>query len=98
MTEATSVPRRFVTRKPALAALIVVLALVLRVAFVLHDGGYRPYGDAAAFDQVAVSLATHSDYPPSIIAPRGGPSAFRPPAYPFLLAGAYEVTGSAHSS
>jgi 4-amino-4-deoxy-L-arabinose transferase-like glycosyltransferase len=78
--------------------LILALALALRVAYIAGHPGFRPFADAASFDQVAVSLALHGHYPPSSIAPSGGPSALRPPAYPFALSALYAATGTASSS
>jgi hypothetical protein len=85
-------------RRRRLAVIILAVALLLRVGFVVHQRSYRPSGDAADFDRVALSLALHGRYPPSLIAPRGGPSAFRPPGYPYLLAAVYDLTGTAHST
>jgi hypothetical protein len=81
-----------------LAIGIVALALVVRLGFIVATPGLRPFADAADYDRVAVSLAAHGDYPPSEIAPGGGPSALRPPTYPYLLAGAYWVTSTTHST
>lgn len=74
------------------------MALVLRVGFVLSQEGYVPSADAGDFDRHAVSLALDGQYPPSAIGAPGGPSAFRPPGYPYVLAGLYALTGSAESA
>jgi 4-amino-4-deoxy-L-arabinose transferase-like glycosyltransferase len=74
-----------------LVAAILALALTLRLGLaVLHDPP-PPTGDAADYARHAASLADHGSYPPSEIGP--GPTAFRPPAYPVVLAGVYEVLG-----
>lgn len=80
------------------AAVILAVALVLRVGFVQSQDGYVPSADAGDFDRHAVSLAIDGRYPPSEIGTRGGPSAFRPPAYPYVLAGLYALTGSADAT
>lgn len=79
-------------------AVILVVALAIRVGFVVSHTSFRPFADAASYDHTAVALAVHGSYPQSAIAPSGGPTAFRPPAYPFLLAGLYVITGTTHSA
>ena len=54
-------------------------------------------GDAADYDRHAVAIAQTGYYPESDFVPGGGPSAVRPPAYPFALAAVYKVTGTADS-
>lgn len=78
--------------------LILLGALALRVAFVVAQPGFRPFADAASFDQTAVAVASQGSYPPTTIAPSGGPTALRPPGYPYLLAALYAATGTEHSS
>ncbi|HEX2086113.1 MAG TPA: glycosyltransferase family 39 protein [Solirubrobacteraceae bacterium] len=76
-----------------LVAAILAPALILRLGLaVLHDPPPLT-GDAQAFAAHAASIADHGAYPQSPIAPGGGPTAFRPPAYPSLLAAVYEVAG-----
>lgn len=82
-------------RPRLLIAAIVVVALCLRVALAVADPDFRPVADAADYDQHAVTLATSGTYPDSGLV--GGPSAFRPPAYPYVLGGAYRLTGTADS-
>lgn len=82
-------------RARRLAVGLVALALVLRLVFVVADTGFEPFADAADYDRHAVSLATTGAYPESTFVRAGGPTAFRPPAYPALLAAAYAVTGTA---
>jgi dolichyl-phosphate-mannose-protein mannosyltransferase len=78
--------------KAALAALLAV-ALVLRVGLVATTTEYVPSGDAADYDFHAAYITEHGEYPPTALAAPGSPSAFRPPAYPHLLAAVYEVSG-----
>ena len=73
--------------------LILVVALGLRVGLVATTGEHVPWGDPFDYDRHAAHLADHGSYPPSIHAERGSASATRPPAWPYLLAGVYEVTG-----
>lgn len=83
-----------IPRSTAAAVAILLLALVVRVAVVADQPSYEPVGDARAYDEHAVSLSRDAQYPPARYPEGGGPAAFRPPAYPYLLAGAYEVTGT----
>jgi hypothetical protein len=76
----------------ALAA-IVVIALLIRVALVLATDGYRPTYDAQAYAMHALALEAKGSYPSSILSAPGSPTAFRPPAYPYLLAGVWKVSG-----
>lgn len=88
----------WLSHRGALIALAVIgVALLGRVGFILATPHFRPYADSRDFDRVALSLARNGDYPPSTIAPSGGPSAFRPPAYPYLLAAVYRLTGTTDS-
>jgi 4-amino-4-deoxy-L-arabinose transferase-like glycosyltransferase len=71
-----------------------VLALVVRLAVVFATPHFRPATDAADYDRIAVSLSDHGGFPVTGLAPAGGPTAFREPVFPVLLAGAYELTGT----
>ena len=73
--------------------LILVVALAVRVALVASTGEHVPWGDPAEYDRHAAYLAEYGTYPPSTQAAPGSPAAIRPPAWPYLLAGVYEVTG-----
>jgi 4-amino-4-deoxy-L-arabinose transferase-like glycosyltransferase len=70
-----------------------VVALALRVALIAVPSHFTPRFDADDFETHAASIATGHGYPPTGIASPGTPSAFRPPAYPYLLGGAYAITG-----
>ena len=66
----------------------------MRVATVVAvSDHYRPQSDAYDFDRHALSIARNGTYPPALPQFGGGPSAFRPPAYPMLLAGTDLATG-----
>ncbi|HWK25856.1 MAG TPA: glycosyltransferase family 39 protein [Solirubrobacter sp.] len=75
------------------AAALVLAALALRVAFVLATPGYALVDDALDYDRHGVSIATGHGFALSY----GRPTAFRPPAYPLLVAGVYEVVGTGPS-
>jgi 4-amino-4-deoxy-L-arabinose transferase-like glycosyltransferase len=81
----------------ALAA-IILLALVLRVAVVVADTGYRPANDALEYDYYARSIASGHGYPPSGYLLQGGPTAIRGPAYPFLLGAVYAISGDSQNA
>jgi 4-amino-4-deoxy-L-arabinose transferase-like glycosyltransferase len=74
--------------------LVVALALVGRLALVATLSDYRPATDSVDFDRHAVSIARFGSYPSSVVAPGGGPTAFRPPGYPLALAAVYRVVGT----
>ncbi|MHB8656616.1 MAG: ArnT family glycosyltransferase [Solirubrobacteraceae bacterium] len=74
--------------------LIAGLALVARIAVILATPSYVPFTDSADYDRIAVSLVQTGSLPVSGLAARpGGPTAFRPPVFPVLLAGVYGVVG-----
>ncbi|GAC1527639.1 MAG: hypothetical protein NVS2B6_15440 [Thermoleophilaceae bacterium] len=72
---------------------LLALALVLRVGLVLATLYTPTTLDAADFSRSGLSIAQGHGYPLSNRAPAGGPSAFRPPAYPFFLAAVYAASG-----
>lgn len=67
---------------------IVLLAVVLRVyGVVCHPA--EPTSDAADYHRLATRLVQQHNY----VSREGAPTAWRPPAYPFFLAGIYEIGG-----
>ncbi|HWE32343.1 MAG TPA: glycosyltransferase family 39 protein [Solirubrobacteraceae bacterium] len=72
---------------------ITVLATVTRVAIIVATPHFVPAGDPADYQRHAVSIAAGDGYPTTEIATPGTPTAFRPPAYPYLLGGVYAVFG-----
>jgi 4-amino-4-deoxy-L-arabinose transferase-like glycosyltransferase len=79
-------------RPPRTVWALVALALVLRLG-VIAATAYTPTTlDPADFSRTALSIA-QGHFPLTNRAPGGGPSAFRPPAYPTLLAGVYALAG-----
>jgi 4-amino-4-deoxy-L-arabinose transferase-like glycosyltransferase len=76
----------------ALAALLIVAAaLVLRLAYVDATPQTVLRGDGRDYDAHAQSIAIGEGYSKTIAYDR--PTAFRPPGYPYLLAGVYRVAG-----
>lgn len=67
---------------------IVLLAVGLRIYGTLSHPT-EPSSDAADYHRLATGLVQHHNY----VSPEGAPTAWRPPAYPFFLAGIYEVSG-----
>jgi 4-amino-4-deoxy-L-arabinose transferase-like glycosyltransferase len=74
---------------PALLA----VALLFRVIVVLTTPHFVPHTDAADYDRIAVSLAQHDRFPSSVLAPSGGPTAYRTPLFPLALAAVYKIVG-----
>ncbi len=72
-----------------LAVGILVAALAIRVAWVLATPDYQLVHDALDYDNHAASIAAGDGFATSY----GRPTAFRPPLYPFFLAGVYVFTG-----
>src|SRR4051794_24938260 len=71
---------------------VLLLALALRLGYVALTPGYAIVDDARDYDTHARSIAAGDGF--ARLGP--GPSrvtAFRPPAYPILLAGVYTLTG-----
>jgi 4-amino-4-deoxy-L-arabinose transferase-like glycosyltransferase len=70
-------------------ALLLVLALAVRVAYVLHTQNFVARVDAQSYDYLAATLAKGHGW-------GYGSSAYRPPAYPIFLAGIYLLVGIPH--
>lgn len=73
---------------------LIALALVLRLLVIAATASTPTTLDPADFSRTALSIAQGHGFPQTNRAPGGGPSAFRPPAYPTLLAGVYAIAGS----
>jgi 4-amino-4-deoxy-L-arabinose transferase-like glycosyltransferase len=80
-------PRRF----GIAVAVIVAVALAFRVGYVLHTQTYRPTTDAASYDGLAYQLAAGHGWAHKLFG-----WAYRPPGYPYFLAGVLAVTGLPH--
>jgi len=71
---------------------LAALALVVRLLALLAVGHFHLAADPADYDHHARSIAAGHGYPSSPVAP--GPTARRPPAFPYLLGAVYRLTGS----
>ena len=77
-------------------ALILGLALAVRVTAAVRYEAITPQTDALDYDRHAISIASGDGYPEAGEMTGGpGPTAFRPPLYPLALAGVYEISGVA---
>jgi 4-amino-4-deoxy-L-arabinose transferase-like glycosyltransferase len=77
---------------------ILLLAFLFRASVVIitrHT--YRPLTDAADFDRIAQSIAHGHGFGNAIVPLVKGPSAFRAPLYPTVLAGVYAVFGHSYT-
>lgn len=74
-------------------SVMVTLALVMRCGVVGATLDYEPAFDSLDFARHAASIAEGNGFPETLLAAEGGPTAFRPPAYPFLLGGVFVVSG-----
>lgn len=79
-------------------AAIVILALVLRIAVVAADGGYRPTNDAFEYDHYGRSIAAGEGFGRSGYLLQGGPAAIRGPGYPYLLGAVYAASGDSRDA
>jgi hypothetical protein len=73
---------------------IVAVAFVLRVALVVATiHRYAPAGDAADFSRIATSISQGHGFGKTVLPDISGPSAFRTPLWPSILAATYWVFG-----
>jgi 4-amino-4-deoxy-L-arabinose transferase-like glycosyltransferase len=75
-----------------LVGFLLALALVLRLGYVAVTPGYQAIDDAHNYDVHARSIATGHGFARIGSGP-SGQTAFRPPGYPYLLAGVYALSG-----
>jgi 4-amino-4-deoxy-L-arabinose transferase-like glycosyltransferase len=85
--------RRAGTAWPWWAAglLVVILALGVRLAYVDATPGYPLRHDSRDYDGHARSIAAGEGFSATLA--HGRPTAFRPPGYPYMLAGIYRLAG-----
>jgi 4-amino-4-deoxy-L-arabinose transferase-like glycosyltransferase len=76
--------------------LLLALALIVRLAYVAATPGYQAVNDPHNYDVHARSIAAGHGFARIGSGP-SGQTAFRPPGYPYLLAGVYAVTGVEHA-
>lgn len=89
---------RAVAHRQLTLAIVLAVALALRLAAVADSRDYQPMQDSVQYDRIAVSIAHGHGFGKTLFAPDRGPSAFRPPAYPYVLAGVYAVTGDSRTA
>lgn len=77
------------TRRFIAFTLVFILAIILRLYAVIHFPE-EPASDAADYHRLATFIATSHSY----VAQDGSPTAWRPPGYPFFLAGIYSIAGA----
>jgi 4-amino-4-deoxy-L-arabinose transferase-like glycosyltransferase len=71
---------------------ILFVALGIRLLAIGGSDNYRLLSDSRDYQRHAVSIMNGDGYPESIIAPEGGPTAFRPPLYPYYMGAIYTIT------
>jgi 4-amino-4-deoxy-L-arabinose transferase-like glycosyltransferase len=76
---------------------VLVLALAVRVAQIAATRHWAPVADPADYVRHAVSIANGHGMADSFL-PGGGPSALRPPAYPYFLGGVFAVSGNSFTA
>jgi 4-amino-4-deoxy-L-arabinose transferase-like glycosyltransferase len=76
---------------------LLVLALVARIAQIAATHDWHPVADPADYVRHAVSIAHGHGMAPNTL-PGGGPSALRPPAYPYFLGGVFAVSGDSFTA
>jgi 4-amino-4-deoxy-L-arabinose transferase-like glycosyltransferase len=75
----------------AAAILILAAAFTIRIAYVDATPGMKLVHDALDYDGAAASIAQVGHYPDT--GAYGRPTAFRPPAYPYMLGAVYKLAG-----
>jgi 4-amino-4-deoxy-L-arabinose transferase-like glycosyltransferase len=86
---------RFSHGRKILVGVLLLAALGLRVGEVLRTSDYRPVNDARAYLRLARQIDHSGDYASKQADAGGadGPTAYFPPAYPYLLAAVNAVDG-----
>lgn len=74
---------------------VLMLALIVRGAAAYRYADLEPQTDALDYDRHAVSIAEGDGFPDATELTGGpGPTAWRPPLYPFVLGGVYAISGT----
>ena len=76
------------------AGLLLLVALAARVALLAATPHLPLANDPADYQRLAVSISSGHGFGTTVVAPGGGPTAFRPPLWPLFLAGLYWVVGA----
>src|SRR5665213_495981 len=79
--------------RPVPEVVILAVAVLVRVAWLVANGHLALANDPADYQRLAVSLAGGHGFGTTVVAPGGGPTAFRPPLWPLFLAGLYWLVG-----
>jgi 4-amino-4-deoxy-L-arabinose transferase-like glycosyltransferase len=77
--------------------ILLAVALVVRVAQIAATPHWTPVADPADYVRHAVSIGDGHGMADSFL-PHGGPSALRPPAYPYFLGGVFAVSGDSFTA
>ncbi len=85
--------RQIAQRGWAITGALLLLALAVRVLFVLITLDYVPIADSSDYQRHADAILATASYPPPEVAPGAGPTAFRPPVYPVFLAAVFALPG-----
>jgi 4-amino-4-deoxy-L-arabinose transferase-like glycosyltransferase len=80
----------------AVAVLIVVAAFAIRIAYVDATPGMKLVDDGLDYDGHAAAIAQTGRFSDTLA--YGRPTAFRPPAYPYLLGAVYKLSGVGDAS
>jgi len=80
----------------AAAVLIVVAALAIRIAYVDATPGMKLVDDGRDYDGHAAAVAQTGRFSDTLA--YGRATAFRPPAFPYLLGAVYKVSGVAYAN
>ena len=85
---------RLLARPGLTLAVILLIALSLRLFVALDGVGVQPATDPSDYARHAHSIARGDGYPTTLVAEPGSPTAMRPPALPYLLGAAEALTQS----
>lgn len=81
-------------RRPVVGVLVVLaVAAAARLALILATPDLPLRDDPADYHRLAASVARGHGFGDTVLAAGGGPTAFRPPLYPFLLGVVYRLGG-----
>lgn len=85
-------------RERQVVGILVILALVLRIGAAVAAFNDPIGTDAHDYERHAISIAHGHGYPRSYYTTTPGPTALRPPGYPFFLGGIYALTGDSRKA
>src|SRR3954447_13768925 len=81
------------SRVALVAGAIVLVALAVRLGAIAATPHIALASDPADYARHARSISAGHGYPSSAVVRAAGATAIRPPAYPYLLAGVYKISG-----